>query len=137
LLGLANWRLLFEAALVLNFVRIGLRLLPFRIVRRALDGYATRLRTDHADRATDEVGDITHAVTAIGRRLPGTTTCLIDALAADAMLRRRGHASTLCFGVLPPRSRPRSLEAHAWIEYRGAVVLGAVDDLADFHRGQG
>jgi hypothetical protein len=56
------------------------------------------------------------------RRLPWQTTCLVAALAARAMLRRRGIASVLRFGLR--RSTDGRLDAHAWLEAGDGVVCG-------------
>jgi hypothetical protein len=60
-------------------------------------------------------------------RLPFRTTCLVRALAADAMLRRRGHAPEIRFGVRTPETGATGIEAHAWLDLSGAVVLGEVE----------
>jgi len=62
--------------------------------------------------AVDYVGSKTGAV------------CLPRALAAQAMLRRRGIASRLCLGVARDG---RSLAAHAWVEIGQQVIVGEVD----------
>lgn len=51
-------------------------------------------------------------------------SCLSSALAAHAMLRRRGIASRLCLGVALD---DRTLAAHAWIEVGQNVIVGAAD----------
>jgi len=56
------------------------------------------------------------------RRLPWKTTCLVAALAARAMLRRRGMDSVLRFGVR--RGADGRLGAHAWLEAGGGIVCG-------------
>lgn len=58
----------------------------------------------------------------IGAKLDAV--CLPRALAAQAMLRRRGIASRLCLGVA---RADRSLSAHAWVEIGGKVIVGDVD----------
>jgi hypothetical protein len=55
---------------------------------------------------------------------------LIESLAAHAMLRRRGVECALKLGVRRAERSP--FTAHAWIEHGGAVVLGQVDDLAEY-----
>jgi hypothetical protein len=56
------------------------------------------------------------------RRLPWKTTCLVAALAARAMLRRRGIDCVLRFGVR--RAADGRLAAHAWLEAGGGIVCG-------------
>jgi transglutaminase superfamily protein len=120
--------LVVEAAMLLLFVRAGLRVCSYTRLHRALGLLASR-----ATGATvaSEPGhpDVAWAVTAAGRRLPFKTTCLIEALATDTMLRRRHHESRLCFGVRVNESR---LDAHAWVECEGDLVIGIVDDLHEY-----
>ena len=93
--------LVIEAAVLLAVVRIGLSLIPFR------------------------------TVTSVARRWPQATTCLIEALAADAMLRRRAYDCEIRFGVRPPGAAS-PLDAHAWVEQNGVVVLGEVANMTDY-----
>lgn len=116
-------RLLAEAAVLLALVRLGLWVLPFRRLRAILASYGRRTTREAmpADR-------IAWAVAASGRRLPGT--CLALALAAQAMLARRGHTSALRIGVA--RSDGGALLAHAWVESQGRVILDAGEDPAGY-----
>ena len=114
-------RLLAEAVAMLACVRVGLRVLPFRTLRRALEVRPT------AEAVSIE--RVTCAVTAAARRTRGTT-CLVTALVVSAMLRRYGHESVLRIGV---RQSDRSLlEAHAWVECKGIVVMGKLPEMAGY-----
>ena len=66
--------------------------------------------------------DIGWAVTRIASYFPGSAMCLAQALAARAMLNRRGIASLLHVGVA--RSQAAPFEAHAWLEAAGVEVTG-------------
>jgi hypothetical protein len=84
--------------------------------------------------AVDEVSWVSWAVENLGSRLWMNALCLPRALAAHAMLRRRGIASRLCLGVARERG---ALDAHAWLEVgNGKVVGGSEADgftrLAEF-----
>src|SRR5690349_7185173 len=48
-------------------------------------------------------------------------TCLSEALAAQAVLARHGHASELRIGV---RKAGEKFEAHAWLECAGRILIG-------------
>ena len=63
---------------------------------------------------------IAWAVEAAARRIP-RASCLIQALAADAMLRRSGRLPDLHIGVAREGS---AFEAHAWLELDGTVLVG-------------
>ncbi len=68
------------------------------------------------------------AVQRAARVLPWHSTCLARALATQVLLRRRGVPSRIVFGVR--RSPAREFEAHAWVEYDGAIVIG--DDVTGY-----
>jgi SAM-dependent methyltransferase len=73
-------------------------------------------------------GQSAWAVGAVGSRLPGTT-CLVEALAADCMLRRRGYSPAVRIGV---RRGARIIDAHAWVELEGAIVTGTASDISEY-----
>ena len=52
----------------------------------------------------------------------------------STLLRRHGHVSDLKIGVrLGDRTRPDiPLDAHAWVECDGRIVIGAVADLDEY-----
>jgi hypothetical protein len=60
-------------------------------------------------------------IASIEPRLPWRSTCLVQALAARSMLRRRHVATLLHFGVALDEGRIR---AHAWLEAGGGCVCG-------------
>jgi len=117
-----------EAAAVLLLVRIGLWTLPFSVLRAVLD--RTALRT-HPSRAGSP-SDVGRIVGAVARRLPMPMTCLVQALAAKAMLRRRGHDATLRFGVRSGGIGAGAFDAHAWLVCEGRVVVGEFDDAGGY-----
>ena len=70
-------------------------------------------------------------MSAAARVVPGRT-CLTDALAADVMLCRRGHPSTLRLGVRKHAGAAVPVEAHAWVESDGAIVAGELATLDEY-----
>jgi hypothetical protein len=64
---------------------------------------------------------LTWAVETVSRFVPAAT-CLTQALAAQVLLTRRGRAARLHIGV--SKAEGRKLEAHAWVESQGRVVIG-------------
>jgi hypothetical protein len=79
-----------------------------RLVRLAALLPALPLRT---------VDEATWAVTAVGRRVPGTH-CLAWSLALRALLAQARIPAELCIGVAV--SEPGRFEAHAWVRSGGA-----------------
>lgn len=61
--------------------------------------------------------------------LPASVTCLRRAIVADAILTHHGHVTTFRIGV---RKADDTFTAHAWVEHEGAVVVGDLDDLAQY-----
>jgi hypothetical protein len=56
--------------------------------------------------------------------------CLTKALVAQMLLSRKGYQTTLRIGVA--HSSTRSLQAHAWLERNGEIVVGQLRDLGRF-----
>ena len=130
-LAAAERRLLIEAVLLLGAIGPGLRLLPFETVRRLLARVA---RTPAAARKVDltSAERVAWAVAVASRYVPraGSGACLTQALAAQTMLARRRHPALLRIGVI--KDEERRLQAHAWVESEGEVVIGGSADLECF-----
>jgi hypothetical protein len=62
--------------------------------------------------------------------MPGTVKCLARALATKVLLTRRGYPCDLKIGVA--KNSVAQLEAHAWIEVQGRVIIGQLQDLERF-----
>jgi hypothetical protein len=128
-LDAAQRRLLLEAAAATALVWAGLRLISFLSVQRMLDRLPA-VREHEPDRSR-AIASVNWAVTTVASRFP-PATCLVQALAGAALLRRRGLACELRLGV---RSRGpadgAAIEAHAWVECDGRVAVGAVDQLSE------
>lgn len=121
-------RLLIEAALLLGAIRLGLWLLPFQVLRRILTR-ATRATTElQADQAF--IGRVAWAVALASRYVPAASLCLTRALAAHALLARRGCLACLRIGVV--RGEEGELQAHAWVESQGRIVIGGLKDLSRY-----
>ncbi len=109
--------LLISAGLLVLSIRAALWVLPYRVVRQFLN----RSRGISVEACT--CSRIAWAISAVSRYIPGAT-CLTQALAGEVLLRKSGHQPTLHIGVAKLNSR--ALEAHAWIEVQGKIVLGDV-----------
>jgi hypothetical protein len=108
----AERRLIVAATGLLAAARVGLWVLPFRWVHRASGAVANRPRPRGG--GGPSVERIVWAEAPPGR---AATTCLVRALAAQALLAHRGHASQLRLGVAGGSGR--AFEAHAWLERDG------------------
>lgn len=114
-------RLLVKAALLLWAVKLGLVLLPFRVLRRFLEGLTELpIELRDADRCSTE--RVIWAVEMAGRLTPPARTCLTQALAAQVLLLRRGRPARLHIGAV--KGEEDKFLAHAWVESEGKVVIG-------------
>ncbi len=120
-------RLLVEAALLLPSVHLLQQLLPFRRWRPLL----TRSRRQHVARdGAPSPDQIARAVTQAQRTLPGSYKCLPAAYAGHLLLHRHGYDSAVQVGVAHDASG--RVEAHAWVEASGRILIGALPDHARF-----
>jgi hypothetical protein len=120
----ARRRLIRQAALAVPLATTLLWSLGAGSARRVLVRVPWRLRR------TDPVGERGWSIEAVGRRLPGAK-CLARAVAAEAILERGGRDPEMHIGAR--RSLDGRVEAHAWVEAEGRVVVGA-DDRDAFTR---
>lgn len=101
---------------------VGLRLLPFGVVRRLVRRFAAEQA-----QSGGSVRRVAWAIKATNRRLPGIT-CLPQALAAQLLLARRGHETALRIGV----RKDADFEAHSWVEYEGTPIVGDGVELDEY-----
>lgn len=119
-LSAARRAALLEGLVAVAFVRLTLRLVPWRV----WEGGDVRLPRASRGGAQPSVEDIAWAVRRVSRAVPGAT-CLTQALAARLLLSRRGYDARLEIGVTRvPGSR---LRAHAWLTTDDLVVIGGRD----------
>jgi hypothetical protein len=113
--------LLVKAALLLWVVKLGLVWLPFRILRRFIDGLTeSPIGLRDADRCSTE--KVVWAVETASRLMPWARTCLTQALTTQVLLLRRGRPAELHIGVLT--GDENQFMAHAWVESGAEVVIG-------------
>ena len=118
----SNRRVLAEALLSLTAASLAIRLLPFRRVAARMGGRALDAKgpeTGEAARAANQCG---WAVRAWADRVPWRAVCFQRGLALHWMLRRRGIASVLHYGVA--QSAAEGLRAHVWVSANGRLVMG-------------
>jgi hypothetical protein len=104
-------------------IRLALAVAPLRRVRSALAVGAAR-----PARAAASPGAVARAVARAARVVPGAT-CLVQSLALQRLLARRGHRARLRLGF--EKAEGGSFRGHAWIEAEDAG-LAAVDGALDW-----
>jgi hypothetical protein len=116
------------AGLLLLAIRVLLRILPFKTTLRLIDALSA-LPPEKTPFDPERARRIASAVGAMAERLPGTR-CLPQALAARCLLGWYRLPCRLQIGVA--KTETGTLEAHAWVESGGAVLVGGVDSLNRF-----
>ena len=117
--------------MLLVLIRVSFRVASFAATERWLArGCRARGARSGDPPAAATAARVGAAVRAASRRLTGST-CLVEAMVAEAMLRRRGVASTLHIGVRAPNA-VTPLDAHAWVECAGSIVVGDHANLTDY-----
>ncbi|MEM6479190.1 MAG: lasso peptide biosynthesis B2 protein [Pseudomonadota bacterium] len=112
-----------EAAYALTWSQVQLKARPFREVAKAM-GRETGAYAQEGDAATlDEARELARAVKTAARALPTGALCLAKALALRKMLDRRGIPTACVIGVRASAS-PDDLDAHAWVEVAGEIIIG-------------
>ena len=117
----ADRLLVCEAAIILALARLAVLTVPFRFIAawagRTPDGAAA----DH-----ELLMRVREAVTTAARNVPWNAVCLPQAMAAKAMLARRGQGSA--FNLSANFAPQGKLTAHAWLAVGDTVVVGAAKD---------
>jgi transglutaminase superfamily protein len=72
---------------------------------------------------------VTWSVRTISRWVPAAS-CLTQALATQALLASLGQRAYLRIAVA--RGKEEQLQAHAWVESQGRIVIGHLADLSRF-----
>jgi hypothetical protein len=103
---------------------VAIRLLPFRKVVGSAEAIAVQKEPD-AQFSAREIARTSWAVTALGRRLPWKIVCFQKGLALHRLLRKRGIATRLHYGVAQVGQGP--LKAHVWVTHDGVAVIGGAE----------
>ncbi len=111
-------KLVLEAAALLALARLAVAAIPFRFLVPLLQRGPEACSGDAVLRAR-----IGWAVAAAARAVPWDAVCLPQAMAAKAMLARRGQSSSLHLGA--GFDAKGGMIAHAWLESDGVTVVGA------------
>jgi hypothetical protein len=118
-------RLLVSSVLLQASIRVGLWLMPFSKVQRLAIRWAAR--KECAGPGSEK--RVVWAINMTSLMVP-SCTCFVRALAAQVLLQRRGFETDLRVGVAKePNGR---LKGHAWLEKKGEVLIGGMQDLSQY-----
>jgi hypothetical protein len=129
-LRLAEQVLLIRAVTLLSVIRIGLELLPFKMLKGLLSKLikAAAVSSSKRDLLTERT---VWAVQAATRYVP-RATCLTQALATQVLLGFDGIPASVQIGVA--KGTGGVLEAHAWLDADGRILLGGSDSNQKYAR---
>ena len=111
-------------------IRLGLWLLPFRLIDKWFGGLESP--NGHAAAGAPDwaaIRRIVRAVRSASSYIP-QASCLTQALAARYLLRSAGERSDLKIGV--EKTSDAGFGAHSWVEIDGRVVIGRLPDHQRF-----
>lgn len=107
--------LVFQAVLATFVIRLSLAWLPLQTVQRLA------VSIPSCGNEPPSAQRIVCAVQSAARFIPGST-CLVQALAAQALLIQHGYRPSLTIGVM--KNECEGFEAHAWVTCEDEVVMG-------------
>ena len=119
-LYLQTWLLLFR-------IRLMLWMLPYQRWRQ-IAANMIHIENEHTLERPN-VDRLARAVKVMSRYMPHAS-CLTQALAAQTLLAHEGQRSQLRVGVT--QNDAGKLEAHAWVQVNGRVVIGGRQSVARF-----
>ena len=120
-LSSAEKRLLIRVWILIGTIRLGLKLLSFSTLKKIFISIKSLL-VFSIDEFSEE--QLTRAITVASRYIP-RTTCLVQALALQLLLQQAGRQACLHIGV--NYGIGGRLEAHAWVESQGRILIGGFD----------
>jgi hypothetical protein len=97
--------------------------IPFRLLAGCLGEAMTESSQVVSCRDTRLLTELRWALKGIGIRFKWAQQCLVQAMAAQWMLQRRGFTSTLYLGVR--KDDYDALSAHAWLRTGPDILVGA------------
>ena len=113
--------LLIKTWILLGVIRLGLELFPFSTLRKLLFKLTFLFRS-LGENFSEEY--LVWSIAVVSPYVP-KTTCLAQALAAQFLLQQAGHQALLHIGV--NYGIGGRLEAHAWVESQGRILIGGSD----------
>ena len=115
--------LLLEAALFMALVRPAILLLPFRWIAPLLGHERLESPLEISPAQVFKARQIGWAVVTMSYRTFWQATCLVQAVAAQLMLKRRGISGTIYLGAI--KDKENKLLAHAWVRCGCEILTGA------------
>lgn len=120
-------KLFIQAYLLLNLIRLSLFFLPFQRLKKLLEDLS---RFQKKINSPITARFIASAIHYSARLSPGKVMCLAKALTTNTLMNIYDLPCQFNIGVA--KSENNHLEAHAWVEVEGRVIVGYLSDLSRF-----
>ena len=120
-LSTSDRSLVTKAILILIFIRLGLKFLGVKKLCLQLAKIAQSSPQKQPEKLS--VYKIIWSITTASSYMP-KVKCLARALAAQTLLEKQGYPVKLRIGIA--KDKQQQLLAHAWVEYRGRIVIGGI-----------
>lgn len=120
-LPLAKKKLIIEATGLIIITRLGLYLTSVQKLQSFYQRFSNIDNSQNPGKCSSEA-DIAWSINSIGQKLFKDDTCLVIAIAGQALLNYHGIPARLQLGCL--LAEDKSIFAHAWVECEGEVVIG-------------
>jgi hypothetical protein len=121
----SDYVLLFRTFMLMTQVRLGLRFSNFQTLLQTLGLDYPIIQTPASP---PSLRTILWTVNCSSFYMPGNVLCLARALTTQVLLNRYGYTADLRIGV--KRGETGDLQAHAWIEHHGNVIIGQLPELS-------
>ncbi len=122
-------QLLLLATLTLIIIRLGLWLLPWKVLYAGIRKFAP-ISPDLAQPDNFAWYRVVKAVNRASKLMLIEPKCLARALTTQILLIRQGYGSELCIGVA--KNQEGKFEAHAWVENEGKIIIGKLSNHSQF-----
>lgn len=120
-LSSADKRLYVEAILISTTIKLMINCFPFRWYAPYLGKQHLVTSDDNIEHSYPVIFRISQAIVRSQKTVPWQNKCLVNAITAKIMLRKRGLQATLYLGV---NKKNEEMAAHAWLRCGSFFVTG-------------
>lgn len=114
--------ILIEAFILSGIVRAIIFFIPFNRIKKYIGTYNSESPEETESSCYEMIKKVAWAVALVSNYTPWESKCLVQALTAQKMLKKRHIYSTLYLGVA--REGENKLNAHAWLRSGRVLVTG-------------
>lgn len=114
--------LIFESFVLTGITRFAVLFLSFEKLIARIAIYKEESEWEIAEKEKELSEEVKWAISVVSKRTPWESKCLVKALTALLILKKRRVRTTLYLGV--SKNENNKLEAHAWLRSGNAIITG-------------